>query len=363
MIRTCLLAALLCTLGCRATARAWLEPEGSFDASPAPAAPDYSDPASWAALPDRADGADVVPAGESDGQATAIADVFFIHPTTYYKDDHWNQPIDDADANRITDEAVLRGQASAFNEAGRVYAPRYRQATLGVFLSRDKTDSYKALRLAYADVSAAFRYYLEHYNDGRPIIIASHSQGTRHAIPLLSEFFAGKPLHDQLVAAYAIGFALPVDHFDRTLNGIPSCRTATDTGCLINYVTMLEGGDISAMGSETYIPYGDLYEPNDGKSFHCTNPLTWTTDATRAGAADHVGAVQFERKSTDAPMVDRNYVTGAWCDQALFVTLPDRKYRRLGKNLHVVDYPLFYMDIRKNAVARATAFVDAGAAQ
>lgn len=354
-----MLLALGASLSCRATARALLEPESSFDEMPAPTAPDYSDPSSWAALPDRVDGADVAPAGESDGQAGAEVDVFFIHPTTYYSDDHWNQPLDDARANKITDTAVLPNQASAFNAAARVYAPRYRQATLGVFLKKEKTDSYKALRLAYEDVRSAFQYYLDHYNEGRPIIIASHSQGTRHSISLLSDFFAGKPLHDQLVAAYSIGFALPLDHFDRTLVGVPPCRSETDVGCLINWATMLEGGDIGAMGNETFIPYGDVYESNAGKRFHCTNPLTWTIESAKASAPDHVGAVKFKKDDPEPPIVDRNYVTSARCDQALLVELPDRKYRHLGKNLHMVDYSLFYMDIRKNAVARATAYMSA----
>jgi alpha-beta hydrolase superfamily lysophospholipase len=60
--------------------------------------------------------------------------------------------------------------------------------------------------LAYADVKAAFQYYLAHYNEGRPIIIAGHSQGTAHATRLLHEFFEHDPkLRRQLVAAYLIG--------------------------------------------------------------------------------------------------------------------------------------------------------------
>ena len=347
--------------GCRAGARALLEPGGAFDESAQPAAPDYADPTSWAALPDRADNADRVPEGETDRQSTASVDVFFIHPTTYYKDDNWNQPIGDAAANDITDNAVLPGQASAYNAAGRVYVPRYRQATLGVFLTKSKEDSYKALDLAYSDVSRAFQHFLDNHNDGRPIIIASHSQGTRHAIRLLADFFAGKPLADRLVAAYAIGFAIPTDHFERTLVGIPPCHTATDTGCLIGYATMVDGGDIAKLGNETFIPYGDIYEPNDGKTFHCTNPLTWTTSSRRASAADHVGAVKWRRGVDEPPSIDRQYVKAAWCDQALFVELPDRKYRTLGKNLHLADYALFYMDIRDNAVARSAAFLSAHA--
>ena len=71
--------------------------------------------------------------------------------------------------------------------------------------------------------------------------------------------------------------------------------------------------------------------------------------------------MKFRRNQAEPPAVDAHYIKSAWCDQALFVELPDRKYRTLGKNLHLADYPLFYMDIRKNAVARATAFNEARA--
>jgi hypothetical protein len=43
-------------------------------------------------------------------------------------------------------------------------------------------------------VKTAFLYYLQHYNNGRPIIIASHSQGATHGKRLLKEFFDGKEL-------------------------------------------------------------------------------------------------------------------------------------------------------------------------
>ena len=114
-----------------------LEPKQPFAESPQPAAPDYSLPASWAALPDRQDDADVVPSGDvQDVQASAEVDVFFVHPTTFFGTAAWNQSLDDAATNQLTDKFVLRGQASVFNSCCRVYAPRYRQATIFSFLDR-----------------------------------------------------------------------------------------------------------------------------------------------------------------------------------------------------------------------------------
>ena len=84
------------------------------------------------------------------------------------------------------DKKPVRYQASVFNRSCRVYAPRYRQAIVRVFKEESK-DGKKALDLAYRDVKRAFQYYLDHYNQNRDFIIASHSQGTLHCTRLLKE--------------------------------------------------------------------------------------------------------------------------------------------------------------------------------
>src|SRR5277367_1009097 len=49
-----------------------------------PPAPDYANPAAWAALPGHPSGADAVPAGVAPpGKAPYPVDAFFIHPTTF----------------------------------------------------------------------------------------------------------------------------------------------------------------------------------------------------------------------------------------------------------------------------------------
>lgn len=85
-------------------------PVKPFGELPNPPPPDYSQPASWAALPDRADAADVVPENDpfGDRQASAAVDVFYIHPTTYRETAYWNQPIDDANTNAWTTRRSFR---------------------------------------------------------------------------------------------------------------------------------------------------------------------------------------------------------------------------------------------------------------
>ena len=196
--------------------------------------PDYSNSAYWAALPDKRDPSDSVPLPlRNNYHPDTSVDIFFIHPTTYTdmkKPLGPNAPIDDATLNAKTDYTTILFQASIFNEAGRIYAPRYRQANLSCYFPKTKEDSLQsiaAFELAYEDVKAAFLYYLEHNNHGRPIIIASHSQGTNHAERLLKEFFDGKELQKQLVVAYLVGMPLKPGYFQ----SIKPCTTPTETGC------------------------------------------------------------------------------------------------------------------------------------
>ena len=111
-----------------------LAPDHDFDATHAPAAPDYGDPANWAALPDKADASDQIPDGF--GRVATGVPVFFVHPTSYMSSDGWNQPLDDDGANWVVDERILRHQASVFNSCCDVYAPRYRQATFFSFMDQ-----------------------------------------------------------------------------------------------------------------------------------------------------------------------------------------------------------------------------------
>ncbi len=145
--------------------------------------PDYSNLDYWAAHPWKKDLSDSVPADLKESyRPDSLADVFFIHPTTLtdYNDTRWNAEINDAAINSKTDYSTILYQASVFNEKCRVFAPRYRQAHIKCFfLNTPDVDT--AFEIAYTDVKAAFEFYLENYNNNRPIIIASHSQGTKHA--------------------------------------------------------------------------------------------------------------------------------------------------------------------------------------
>ncbi len=310
-----------------------LAPGHDFDLENAPAAPDYANPDHWAALPDRDDHADVVPTGFVDRQSNAGVDVFFIHPTTYITSDGWNQPLGDIDATEMVNDWVMENQASVFNDCCRIFAPHYRQATLFSFMDSGRNGN-GALDLAYEDVIAAFDHFIEAYNEGRPFIIAGHSQGSRHAVPLIRDRVVGTPLMEQFVAAYPIGYNIGANE-----PGIPVCTNGVDTGCFVTWNAV--GPEASAFGS-------------DGSSV-CVNPLTWSTDDSGAPFDTNQGALAVGFRDIEPGAADGQCTEG----QLLVTEIRSDRFgdRPLGRdNYHIYDYGLFWANIRANVSERIRAF-------
>lgn len=304
-----------------------------FEAQSHPPAPDFSDERNWAALPFRSDYADLTPDKSfQDGQAAATADVFFIHPTIYRSKKYWNADVRDSVLNYRVETTTILNQATAFNGSCRVYAPRYRQMSLEGFHVPDTASKWKALRYGYQDIQAAFQYYLEHYNNGRPFIIASHSQGTVHGVWLLRDQVVGKPIEKQLIAAYTVGFP-----FDTTmLKPLRVCDCPTATDCYMNWNTYLEGKEHK--NKEWYT------------SSAMVNPVSWTINGD-ASAEAHEGIV-WKNFSWDPSRKchTRSHNGILWFQNPLRTKLP------LKKDLHIGDYNLFWANIRKNVAERVAAY-------
>jgi hypothetical protein len=301
---------------------------------------DYSKLSNWAAHPWKNDPSDSVPEPlRNDYHADSSVDIFFIHPTTYTNWERpfgWNAPVDDTLLNKKTDESTILYQASIFNEAGRVFAPRYRQANLSAYFTQDTTTALAAFDQAYEDVKAAFQYYLDHYNNGRPIIIASHSQGTTHAKRLLKEFFEGTALQHQLVAAYLVGMAVEPDYF----TSIPVCKTPGETGCICSWRTFKED-------------FEPLYVQQEKFTAVVTNPLTWDINTPVASRSENKGAVLLKFNKIIPHPVNAEVHDGVlWVEKPHFFG----NVFYTNKNYHIGDYNLFYMNVRENAKERIDAF-------
>jgi len=324
-----------------------LTPGVHFDARAVPIAPDYTDASSWTALPSRHDAADVAPAGlGAIDQSHAPVDVFYVHPTSYLGA-AWNGPVDDPKLNAQTDELATLIQASAFNGCCAVYGPRYRQAQ-GMAFVRPGPDADAAIELAYGDVRAAFRLFLERYSRGRPFVLAGHSQGSVLAARLLEEEIAGSALKDRLVAAYLIGAPIAAT----PAAGVPACAGPEETGCVVSW---------NARGPHFA---GSVFDSHAAGEWLCTNPLTWRRDEAPAGTEQNEGAV-FLHASDGLPLP--GFADAQCRDGVLIVSrlgAPPRDFMSrvldfvMGpENYHPIEYQLFYMNLRSNAEARARAYL------
>ncbi len=335
-------------------------PSHNFEAMPPPPAPDYATDAAWAAMPTRADDADVEPEGTAlpEAQADAPVDVFFLHPTTYYSGDQWNGPIDDPDAKLFTDRGVLRAQASAFNAAGKVYAPYYRQVTLAGLRGTIDDNRQQALELAYADVKRAFEQFVQHRNAGRPFILASHSQGTMHAVRLLEERIGGSADADRLIAAYLIGATIPRGV---PIGGLEPCASATDTGCFVAWNSYSGDFDLDTIAQYSGVLWRDGgYVRGDQHASVQVNPLTWELGGGAVPAEENPGALQMRSYESDELRL-LPAVTGADASGAVLrVSRPEvRGFSMLTGTgwFHIYDYHLFYESIRHNAAERSRTFL------
>ena len=336
-------------LGVMTVCTAQIMLQHSYGFGKIPTAPDYANPDNWAALPTKKDPADNVPHkanGLKDEQATAKADVFFVHPTIYTNRPtegtfEWNADVNDAELNHRVDESTILNQASVFNGSCRVYAPRYRQAHYYSFVTQNQEDRQKALDLAYLDVKAAFEYYLSRYNQGRPIVIASHSQGTYHAKRLLKEFFDGKSLQQQLVFAYLVGDITDIPTQPNEFQQIKPAQTPDETGGFAAWRTYQKG----------FFP--EKYQTNNFQTSVCTNPLTWQLNEDYAPKKLNKGGVglnyTFHPQLADAQVhqgllwINKPYVRG----RAFLKT----------KVWHTADINLFWQSIRENVALRVESFL------
>lgn len=312
----------------------------SFGERPSPAAPAYSSLAYWAAHPAKQDNADCVPRGHgswTDNQEFAEADVFFLYPTGHLNYPEWNTDVNSRRYNSWVSWGLIKRLATPFNGSCRVYAPYYRQACL--YSYTDTTGSgAQAFDLAYSDVVAAWRHYLQYENKGRPFFLAGHSQGAQHILRLLRQEIWGRPVASRMVAAYALG--LPNEHLVWPQD-IPFCSQPGQTGCWLCYNTFADNKPVD----QTSV-YGFK------KDHQVVNPLSWTTASTPVPAANNNGSVNLWFRRLHRP------VFGARADSGLVYTQLRRPtgFPHMGGDYHISDVLIYYGSIRQNVQARLLAW-------
>jgi hypothetical protein len=297
-------------------------------------APDYSSEQGWAVIPGNY--------GEDLNEFIFDApykdvDVFYVYPTLLVakSDKRWN--IDTGDTkhkNKVRSSAVVY-QASAWANTGNLYVPFYRQAHLRSYSEFD-SGGREALLKAYADVKIAFEYYLEHFNKGRGIILAGHSQGASMLALLLEELFDNTALQKQLIAAYLPGIGIEKTRYQK----IRLMKSKEEIGGYVTWNTFKKKYDLKL--------YDKWYK---GKAV--INPVTWDTSSF-ASRNQHKGFLFSNGK-----MYKQSFDTHLG-DGVIWITTPHFPYRYMSismKNYHVGDVNLFWEDIRINSRLRAAEYL------
>jgi len=310
---------------------------GSSIAASAPSATDYSKAAHWLSLP----------------ATTKPVDVFYLYPTAWQKLSPTDPNINEIDnaSMHVGSNAAFARQATAFETVGNVYAPYYRQAdaiytlTLPTLAEREQVIA----GAPTMDAMAAFDYYIKYFNNGRPFILAGHSQGSNVLLNILAGYMKANPsVYNRMIAAYVVGYSVT----DAYLSKNPHLKFATgpdDTGVIISYNSQ---SPTVAKGVNPVVL--------DGAA--AINPITWTRGETTALASQGLGsfmpvagALSKVPQYADASVsLGKGVVICSTANEAalhaLSPGLPSGVY-------HSFDYLFYYYNLRANAANRAGKFL------
>ena len=327
--------------------RASLDPKQPFQTYRPPPAPDYASRSAWALIP------------SAGGVATA--DVFFVHPTTYSGGEEWNGPIDHPRSARQLEQAMLPNYAGPFARVGRVFAPRYRQASLYSMMSM-REDAQDARRFAYADVRRAFLYYLDHLNGGRALFLVGVEQGGSIADRLLREEVQTRPdLLRRLAGAYLIQTVTPAAAY--ASGPVKACARRSQARCVVAYMPVRRGqwGKASRILRRAYVwGPGDSLELLGTRPALCVNPLLGAATEAPASPKDNLGAAN----ATDLewglrPAFMPRQVSAQCQGGVLWASRPKSSSLKAtggwADRLKAPGYSLFYADLEADARARLQA--------
>jgi len=300
-------------------------------------ATDYSKPERWLALP---------------AAVEKEVDVFFLYPTAWQKVDKNEPNICEIDNKSMVQgaKAALGRQATVFETVGNIYAPYYRQADGAYTLALTVKEQAALLgSLPKSDVFAAFDYYIEHYNQGRPFILASHSQGSDLMLIILAEYMKEHPaVYQRMIAAYVIGYSVTEDYLANNPH-LKFAQGPDDTGVIISY--------------NTEAPVIKGKNPVTSPGGIAINPITWTTEETLATAEQSLGSRLLDKAGNW--VLVKNYAD-ARVDKArgvIICSTVDVKTFSPGNAVfpqgvyHSLDYPFYYYNLRENAAKRTAKYL------
>jgi len=294
-----------------------------------PLAPDYANKATWLAFPHDA--------------SKHPVDIFWVYPTVLSDSTHWLMDANSPDFVTIAQPTLLR-QASVFSGQANLYAPMYRQMNMAG-LGLTEAEQTAILKYGKEDVWRAFEYYLKHLNQGRPFIVAGHSQGSNVFLENAVKKWGTLGVEKQLVAAYLIGWSITEADLKKN-SSLTMCESATQSNCFISYNTVAAGRQKVA--------------PTIREGAIVTNPLTWKTTGEFAPASLNSGA-RFFMPDGSSELIP-HFTSAQVAEYGLVVQPADPSFVAIDSKTfpkgvyHPFDYSLFYENIRQNVVDRIKAF-------
>ena len=276
------------------------------------------------------------------------ADLFLICPTVDMgADGEFNMSMDDEEtkANFL---GALNMERGIYEDSATMYAPYYRQMTFPVYsMSEEEMKPY--LEIAYQDVAAAFEYYFDNCNNGRPIILAGFSQGSQLMLMLMEEYFDDPKYSDRLIAAYCIGWRVTDEDITQNPH-LVMAQGESDTGVIVSFNSEAAGIEES------------IIVPKGMKTLGI-NPLNWKTDSTSADRSLNEGAC-FTNYSGEIQQ-EIAQLTGAYLDEERgTLRIMDVEPSDYSSSLfpdgvyHLYDYQFFYRNLQRNVEVRTEKFLE-----
>ena len=306
-----------------------------FDKKNVPKKPDYRSLDSWAANP------------EIKGSVLSRfynknheVDVFYIYPTIFSGSNNsdWNADIYDLKLKEEIENIAIKYQASAWANSANIYSPFYRQVHYRAFFEPYIEQGGRiAYEIAYKDVKTAFEYYLKNHNNGKPIIIAGHSQGSGHGLRILKDFFDNKPLKDRLIAAYLIGANIKANEFKT----IKPMYNADQTGGFVTWNSYKKNKKPKKNIDPAYFPWIS--------NNVVVNPITWDKQK-KTKLDEHKGLYFYDEKVYAKSL--KTKLTNGMLWVSLPKNVPNRFMLSFIRNYHFGDINLFWEDINQNVKNR-----------
>ena len=300
-------------------------------------ATDYSDSRNWLRMPD---------------EIRYGIDVLYLYPTCFMPSYEGEVCTIDNMSMREQAEAAYNHQGAAFEAMCNMFAPLYRQVDAMSLIGLDEDGVVEAESGdTKSDVFAALDHYFGCMNDGRPYILAGHSQGSMVLRMVLSEYMVEHPeVYSRMVATYMLGMAAT-----RTwLAANPHVRMAEcagDTGVVVSWNTE---GPLNKGVSSLIVP---------GPSV-CINPLNWRTDGVPAGVEENLGCLE---DVDGGVVVVEGYADATVDTERGTVVVSSVEPERFAipmvdlfgpQSYHAKDYDFFFMNIRENAALRIRNFLE-----